>query len=566
MKRGFLFLILFLNLSVLSAFADTTPPVTILDRVAQSEAEQLDLQVPADTPAGHHIITIQISDNSGVITSRDLLFCKDTTGNIQWDNQCPDVVDVVNPDRLEGITNPALLPNYNPDQDPKGVMGVAVAALALLNSIGTASGSSQSDKSSQDNSDENEQEDLESIAAGKRRRFDKEAGWGDRAETYQWPLTDFIDREIGTTAHAFSKFWPLLSRTLLDGNYLRAIFGSIAALIYPVAIYMGLCAIDSSGWQSLPAASLMMLVVVGVGLLDAFAGFLVGYIFLMGVIVAGHFHTRHEILGTLGIIMLWFGPALIASSIRPLRRYVSDRDERWERITDYALASLLAGYAAQKMVSALPGLTGKQLAITGHANQIAIISGLLVIARYVLEDFSAYCYPVRNQKIDREMQEPGAWHKPYERFIKIALFYFFSERFIGNTPALWMGIFLLIIPMIADSFKESLPKSRAIARYMPDGALKTVIFIFIGAFFSNLLSALVASPHNQIQLSFWMLSIPGLIFGLMNLLGESDDRENWRTTRAGRPTYRLIGIAVYILLALNIFGVNLTGWIANLFK
>jgi hypothetical protein len=245
---------------------------------------------------------------------------------------------------------------------------------------------------------------------------------------------------------------------------------------------------------------------------------------------------------------------------------VSDGDLLWERITDYALASLLAGYAAQKMVSALPGLTGKQLAITGHANQIAIISGLLVVVRYALEDFSAYAYPVRNRLIEREMGKPGAWHKHYARFMKVALFYFFSERFIGNTPALWIGIFILIIPMVADSFKDSFPKSEAVGRFAPDGAFKTVIFIFVGAFFSNLLSAHVSSPHNQIQLSFWMLSIPGLIFGLITLFGESEKREEWRASKRGRPIYRLTGLIVYLLLALNIFGVNLTGWISDLFK
>ena len=149
-----------LNLGVLPAFAAN--PVTILDKVAESEQEQLDLQVPADTPIGHHIMTIQILDDAGVITSRDVAFCKDTQENIQWDDNCPDVL-VQNVTKLEGIFDPIYLPDYDPTKDVKNVNSIVVASFALLAAVSTSSTNSNDKNSDQDSPSE---ESIEDVKAG----------------------------------------------------------------------------------------------------------------------------------------------------------------------------------------------------------------------------------------------------------------------------------------------------------------------------------------------------------------------------------------------------------------
>lgn len=61
----------------------------IFEMVAKSQQAQLDLVVPKNTKPGYHILTVQIFDSHGVLSSRDVAFCKKDNGQIEWNNQCP---------------------------------------------------------------------------------------------------------------------------------------------------------------------------------------------------------------------------------------------------------------------------------------------------------------------------------------------------------------------------------------------------------------------------------------------------------------------------------------------
>ena len=88
MKKLFLIVIFLMQITILPIWgADNV----VIDRATQSEAEQLDIQIPDETPAGFHQILIEVSDDAGIVSEKTLFFCKNLQGDVKWDNICPDL-------------------------------------------------------------------------------------------------------------------------------------------------------------------------------------------------------------------------------------------------------------------------------------------------------------------------------------------------------------------------------------------------------------------------------------------------------------------------------------------
>jgi len=105
MKKVIVLVLALLLAPTSTARASTTPaipaipaaaakPQVILEMVAKSQQAQLNLVIPKNTKPGYHIITVQILDSHGVLSSRDVAFCKKTTGTIEWNNKCPGLKSV----------------------------------------------------------------------------------------------------------------------------------------------------------------------------------------------------------------------------------------------------------------------------------------------------------------------------------------------------------------------------------------------------------------------------------------------------------------------------------------
>jgi len=544
MKRIILLALVFLNVGVIPALA---AEFTIVDKVATSTSEQIDLSIPEAAEVGHHILTVQVSDNVGIITSRDIVFCKSTLGEIRWDDICPDVTEMVDPNSLAGITDPNKLPLYDPASDAKNVAKLMVGTFTVLGAVATGSSSSSSNSSSSG--------EIESIEDGELRHIRRKQGRGDRSSTWRWPLTALFDREFNLLARDISRYSPLLGRVIADGNYFRAMFGSLTVLLYPFAVYLGLCALHVTTWQSLPAVPTLMILGMGIGLLDSFAGFTTAYVFLMGVMVAGHFASRHQIIGTIGTIIIWFAPTLVASNFRPLRREVVDRDTLWERISDYALSMLLSGWVVQKMVNALPGLTGHQLSFSGHANQLAVIAGGLVGLRFALEDVGTYFYPERSEALQPKLKEPVSTQPLTAIFFKTFFFGFIAELFVGNSIYFWLGVLVFLGTQLLEHFEEELPNREWIKRILPAGAVKTLLMIYVGGVLSSILQSKIPNAHSFLRESFFLLALPGLALKYASVSAEPREPK-WHKTPRGRWIYRIGGALVYLVLFLYIKGVD----------
>ena len=555
MRKLLLLTLIFLNLSVLPA--DSAEKKVVIDRLTQSEAEDLDIEIPDDVPPGFHSMTIEVYDDNGTVSEKEVEFCKDENGVVQWDNNCPNLnvegePAPVDPEPVKAIK--AGLQPYDPLGDPettKGLQLAAFAALAALTSV----------KRDEKQSDEEaEQESLQSVSSGALKLLKNEPGKGDLSNTWDNKFTDETDFTFVALAHRFNRFSPLLTRTIQDGNTVRAIIGSFAALLIPISFILGIIASINTGAQALPPAWTIIALIMAVAIFDAFAGFVAGFVFFIAALVTGNITNRPELLTTIGVMVLFFAPALLASAFRPFRRLVRNQDDMWERITDYALGTLLTFWVITKMVAAMNGLARLELPITEYGTELAFIAAGLLLIRVALEDIAVEHYPMRLRALHVEIKKPSQTQKIRSLVFKIFVFFIMAAPFVGSTLNLILGTLLFAIPQITSlSLEDNLPKKKL---YLPKGVFKTVVMIFVMALAANLIEGAFSSPEAFLKWSFVVMALPGFILHYLDAITDAPETD-WKTTENGRKIYRIGGVVIFVLMVLVVKGVDIASWLVG---
>ena len=561
-----------LQISILPSWgADTV----LIDRLTTSEAEELNIEIPTEVPPGYHEVIVEISDDAGVVDKKVLTFCKDINGNIDWASNCPDLEKIYSAEELSLLTEREEFPNYDPAQEPEKTKDLAITAFAVLATLSAAgasaagqnsnsnSESSEKDKeSSEDNqgesdSEDKEQDDLSSISAGDLDKVNREPGKGDLSNTWRRPGSTTSDALFAGLVTRISRHLPLFARTLADGTYLRAMFGSLAPLTIIPAAFLGVMAVIDTSGQALPPALWIVMGIIALANLDALAGFVAGFIFTLGVAISGNLSSRDEILTVAGLYIIFYAPALLASAIRPLRRLTSDRDDTWERATDYALALLLTGWTMSKLIGGLNALAGIQLLITFHANQIAWWTAVFVLVRLILEDFATYNYPKRIDAVSGEFKSQDTIHKVISLELKIFIFIQLAMPFIGFNLKLFLGTLIMAAPTIIGlTVGKKFPKTSILYRLMPSGAFKIVAMVFIGTFAATFIQGLFANPRTFLEWAFVALAIPGLILSILGKMVKEPESD-WKKSPIGNTAYRILGVLVFLLLIQIVRGVDL---------
>lgn len=555
MRKLLLLTLIFLNLSVLPA--DATEKKVVIDRLTQSEAEDLDIEIPDEVPPGFHSITIEVYDDNGTVSQKEIEFCKDEEGVVQWDNNCPNLnLDEepapVDPEPVKAIK--AGLQPYDPLSDPETTKGLQLAAFAVLAALTSVK------RNERQSDEEAEQESLQSVSSGALKLLKNEPGNGDLSNTWDNRFTDDTDYAFVSLAHRFNRFSPLLTRTIQDGNTVRAIIGSWAALLIPVGFILGIIASINNGAQALPPVWIIVAAIMAIAIFDAFAGFVAGFVFFTLALVTGNITSRPELLTTIGVMVLFFAPALLASAFRPFRRLVRNQDDRWERITDYALGTLLTFWVITKMVAAMNGLARLELPITDYGTELAFWAAALLLVRVALEDIAVEHYPMRLRALHVEVKTPSQSQKVRSLAFKIFVFFIMAAPFVGSTLNLILGTLLFAIPQITSlSFEDNLPKKKL---YLPKGVFKTVVMIFVMALASNLIEGAFSSPEAFLKWSFVVMALPGFFLHYLDAITDAPETD-WKTTDKGRKIYRVGGVVVFILMVLVVKGVDIASWLVG---
>jgi hypothetical protein len=555
MRKLLLLALIILNFSVLPA--DAVEKKVVIDRLTQSEAEDLDIEIPDEVPSGFHSITIEVYDDNGTVSEKEIEFCKDENGVVQWDNKCPnlnldDEPAPIDPEPVKAIK--VGLQPYDPLSDPettKGLHLAGFAALAALTSI---------KRNEKQSDEEQEQESLQSVSSGALKLLKDEPGRGDLSRSWDNRFTDESDFVFVSLAHRFNRFSPLLTRTIQDGNTVRAMIGSWAALLMPIGLILGIIAVINTGGQSLPPVWTIVALIMAVAIFDAFAGLIAGFVFFLAALVTGNITNRPEFLTTIGVMVLFFAPALLASAFRPFRRLIQHQDDMWERITDYALGTLLTFWVITKMVAAMNGLARLELPITDYGTELALIAAALLLIRVALEDIAVEHYPMRLRALHVEIKKPSQNQKIRSLAFKIFVFFIMAAPFVGSTLNLVLGTLLFAIPQITSlSLEDNLPKKKL---YLPKGVFKTVVMIFVMALASNMIEGAFSSPEAFLKWSFVVMALPGFFLHYLDAITDAPESD-WKTTEKGRMIYRIGGVIVFVLMVLVVRGVDIAAWLVG---
>ena len=479
-----------------------------------------------------------------------------------------------------------VLEKYDPVADSKNVVDFQVAAFALL-ALATSAGSSmlpgssgnfqvrtssgkkddqQDDQDSGDQgndknidgSNQRDSGDIASTSANKLSFYKRTSGLGDNSRLWRLRHTPKIENRFVELVEGSSSFSPVVARIFHDGSYLRAMLSGISIIPMLGALITSIFILFDTKFQALPASMTLMLIALGLSSCDALAGLALAAIVFIATIASGNVLTLDEAMTLIGISGLLLTPALIASSVRPLRRLINDSSSRWERLTDYFLAIIIGGWSVEKLVGALNGLAGVQLPISAHARTIGMAVSIFIFIRLILEDIATHFFPKRLSQQEANLRTPKGAQPIFSIFIKTSIFFLVSYQFLGFNQQLLMGTAIFVFPQLLNLALKNFPirKSSIIGLLLPKGAPKLIAMVFVGGLFANWVQSQFAQPEEFITWSFVLLAIPGLALSLISMIA-GNPRRDWKDGRLGTIVYRLGGVAVAILILLMYQGVDL---------
>ena len=525
--------------TVHAAEKNKSEPKVILDQLLTGPVPALnakDLNIPTDLTPGEHEITVEVYDDNGVVSSQTALFCKDNAGELHFDNICPDLVAKPKAKKPKA---------FDPYEDPESTisfLAVALSIASLLVGSRRKDGDTPPDLGGADAA-------VHAFRKGKK-------SWGDRRWYINTNVMTSLDQVPKSMAKVFERFSFLLARIAIDARYLRAMFGNLSWLTLPAAIYFSYVGARSIHNKALPFDRNITLILILIGIFDAFAGLFAAFIYLDFVFASGNLNSQESIFFALGFSLLFFAPGLLASKFRPLHRSIKDFPRFWERATDYVLGTLLTGWAASKLVAALPGLIGHELNIAKHANEFGLFVGAALLARLLLEEIAWYLFSNRTMKLSVELKPRGVVQKIRAIIFKVSIMIILALPYIGWNRYLAGGVAIFLLPQLLGLIDAYLPNWSWLGQISPRGVFKVVILGTIGIIVGSQIVNMHPdfSAKELILYSFVIMPIPAFVFGIFDAL--SGDPIISIKDHKFRYLYRFFGVLVLIVLVLFVLGLN----------
>ena len=455
---------------------------------------------------------------------------------------------------------------WDPTDHPKEVLGIGIATFTLLTFIGpaglalssmagmgpaaVAAGAVAAAAAS-----ESEKKGSVKSAKVKSSKFSGAgSGTGDQSPTWRtpgWEKTDAWGLAVPIWLATRS---PLTARILADGGYIRAIFGSAWVLGVLAGLGLGMVAAHDTGGMPIPPAFGLTAVLLALAVFDATWGAagVVGFGIGMMIWRSSELGFAPSVRSFLGLAALWFAIPLIAAASRPFRRSIGEgRKYAWDRIADAVIATLIAGWAVQKTVGGLPGLSGLDLTIAERADALAIVAMAAVVARVLIEELAAWRYPLRLGAVATgKLPFAGPGQRLFATGLRTVLFVFLAYAFIGSCWQLWVGAVLFFVPQVLSIYERSFPNSERLNALLPEGIVKVLVMLIVGVLFGRLVFSILDDPDSILRNGFILLSLPGLALSLIGLFGHDGPDRKWTWPR------QALGAVILVVTA----GLVLTGW------
>ncbi len=381
---------------------------------------------------------------------------------------------------------------------------------------------------------------------------------GDRFVLFNFRAFNFLDRLSHNIVLATARFSPVISKVFNDGAYLRAMLGSFYLILPITGILLGAIPLNGMPFEVLPPQWQWLLAIALLGAFDAFSGFLAAAIFVVGSFIAHGYTGVDDVRLMAGVFLIGFGPALITLGFRSIRRHFETSfGYFWERLTDLAIVAFFSSWTVSSMVSTLPALAGKTLAVANHVADFSTFIAAAITIRVIFEEIAARYFPARLDRINpTEVPGTSLLQRSIATAMRLAIFIFVTAAFMGNSWQVWVGSALFIVPNILGWLADRLPNYAFIWRIMPEGVPGLAFTLLVASATSGLVHDWLGSKPDFAQWSFVLLPIPMLALSILGLFGREGNEGEERPIKrpALRWVYRIGGI-VMLGLTMHLAGV-----------
>ena len=360
-----------------------------------------------------------------------------------------------------------------------------------------------------------------------------------RDDLYVPPNIPRVDDGFCAGALKWAPLSPVVARSLDDGSYLRALFGATWPLLPFASVVLALVAAADTSYEAvLPALGIFVALMV-VGTLDAFAGLLAAVTYGAALLLGGGLDSADAVRGYLGIAGPMFLVGLVASAMRPFRR-VDGELQRWNRLVDLVLISLVGAWAAGTMFQAIPFLSGYETAWSDRTGTVELAALVTLVVRYALENAARVAVATRLARIENEeLPEPGDTQQTFSRLARTALFAFVAVVFIGTNWWLAAGTLMFLVPKLVDHRADVFPNSETLHRFVPRNLPRIVAMLLVMLWWGLLVDGSVST--NTVQWAFVLMAVPGLVLGTVDWFAREGGE--WPSTRLSR----MLGVATLVL-------------------
>jgi hypothetical protein len=386
-------------------------------------------------------------------------------------------------------------------------------------------------------------------------------GRGDALKVWRRRWMRLLDKISIRATLLIAPISPVLSRIVVDGAYLRAAAGIFASLPTMAAAGVAFAALAVNGTAVSTPIWQLFLAITLIGIFDAFAGMVGTAIFVIGSFaihaLAGLAIGMGDIRMMLGVIIVGFGPALLANSFRVFRK-VPEKGSFyvWERIVDLGVLPFIGGWVTATMIGTLPALAGMTLAVANHVNDFALAVAAAIVIRVIAEEAVAREFPERLDTLHpTEVPATPGIQRWISLGFRLAVFIFVTAALMGNDWRVWFGSALFVLPTMLGWWQDKFPISKWVWRIMPQGIPGLAFTLLVASVTTSMVSSWFDGPDSALW-SFALLPIPMLALSILGLIGREGDEDEVRWIRQPRFVwvYRIGGI-VMLVLTMKVAGV-----------
>ena len=566
------------------------PGITYTDPIAYGRDVEKDSDPCLNGPKNSKFA----DDYSGTYCDEEFVFLKGETEYVVWRNEIYEdgedgeggIVKTAWVDPLE-ITTPVAQENISAAEQAtekaieKSTTIVVLATFAMamtpaaLNRIGSAQDSSSNNLPRGSSSGQGVPEYME-IKARRDEKLKVESSRRKFLRFLSNPAVTlakyrFFENYLRISIERISRYSPGVATIVRDGDYLRAVLGSLTFFIYPIAILTGVFSfveLHSRTQGTSPPASIPLLLpsligmalMIAIGILDSLAGALASATFAIltfsiHVWPMGSESDPKQIFATLiSIFLITFTAPLFAGALRKFDGLHKDPGRNWNYAVDYLLSPLVTAWMVWKVLEVIADLSGSEFEDKQAPIKIAAFIWFVLIIRYLIEHYVARSWGDRlNEMIASDVGQSrvffiaGIALKSFWIWLLITSVGTFQGDPLG-APAL---IALFALPGLIKLMWPNPPEHLGLLNLR--GAPKIALLFLIGIGLTKLLENPRLLDHHALILELAL--VPLLFFSIIDVL----THEHTHTPRFfidnkwGIRIYQAIGCGIYIFVAGYIF-------------